>query len=300
MSELSADERAFITRSLRAALGNQLTLSATMPATGGCIHRTIRVDTNQGPFFVKLGDGRCGDMFDAEADGLRALAASETFAVPDVITCHADEMLACLCLEHLDLAPLTDRAAAHRAGEQLARLHDNNATSHGWRRDNYLGLTPQKNTPSESWPRFIAERRISPLLERLNEPTQADVRRSGAKLVARLPALLVEHKPTPSLLHGDLWHGNIGALPDGRVAIFDPAVSYGDADFDLAMATLFGGFPDSFFAAYRAQRPPQEGHEIRQMLYRLYHVLNHLVLFGNAYRGESQRLIDKLLASTGR
>ena len=100
----------------------------------------------------------------------------------------------------------------------------------------------------------------------------------------------------PSLLHGDLWGGNWAADESGRPVVFDPAVYFGDRETDIAMSELFGGFPESFYAAYRAAWPLSSGFETRKTLYNLYHVLNHLNLFGAGYLRQAERMIDQLLA----
>jgi len=106
----------------------------------------------------------------------------------------------------------------------------------------------------------------------------------------------VGYQPTPALLHGDLWSGNAGATVDGEPVVFDPAVYYGDREADLAMTELFGGFPACFYAAYREAWPLDAGYVQRRMLYNLYHVLNHLNLFGGGYLAQAERLIAQLLA----
>jgi fructosamine-3-kinase len=118
----------------------------------------------------------------------------------------------------------------------------------------------------------------------------------GEALTERLAAFFVDYRPQPSLLHGDLWGGNAGALPDGTPVIFDPAVYCGDREADLAMSELFGGFPESFYAAYRTAWPLDSGYETRKGLYNLYHVLNPYNLFGAGSLNQARRMIDRLLA----
>jgi fructosamine-3-kinase len=108
------------------------------------------------------------------------------------------------------------------------------------------------------------------------------------------------HSPQASLLHGDLWTGNRACLAGAAPVVFDPAVYHGDAEADLAMTALFGGFSYAFDAAYASERPPAAGADARRDLYSLYHVLNHLNLFGGGYRAQAEAMIDRLLAATGR
>ena len=121
-------------------------------------------------------------------------------------------------------------------------------------------------------------------------------RRRGEALCARLEGLFTGYQPFPSLLHGDLWGGNAGCTRDGAPVVFDPAVYYGDREADLAMTELFGGFSDRFYAAYREAFPLAAGYPQRRTLYNLYHVLNHLNLFGGGYRAQAERMIEQLLA----
>ena len=292
---MTAAHYAIIETALRDVVGNDCRLDALVPVAGGSINTCYRVESNQGVFFVKLGGAESGDVFDAEADGLDALRRTNTFVVPAVVGISSRDGQNCLILEFLDLQPLGDRETGRAAGEALARLHSHTGPHFGWHRNNYLGCTPQGNAPSTSWARFLTENRFAPLLGAADEKGFAALRDPGKRLLHRIPALLVDYRPTASLLHGDLWHGNIGCLPGGRPAVFDPAVSYGDAEFDLALTTLFGGFPDAFYLAYRHRNPPTPGLEGRETLYRLYHILNHLVLFGRSYLGDAERIIEKLL-----
>ena len=284
-----------IETAIRQAIGNDFLVGALTPVQGGSIHACYRVDGGGERYFAKVGGFACAPMFEAEADGLAALRDTHTFHVPKRLFCGQIDESACLILEHLDLQPLSERDHGLAAGEALARLHQVHGDAYGWPTDNYLGRTPQNNTPCPTWAAFLAERRLGPMIARAVEQGFDSLAKPGRALIQRIPALLVDHKPPAALLHGDLWHGNIGVLPDGTPAIFDPAVSHGDPEFDLAMTALFGGFPDSFYAAYRQRCPPAPGHDVRERLYRLYHVLNHLILFGRGYLGEAQRLVRWLL-----
>jgi fructosamine-3-kinase len=180
-------------------------------------------------------------------------------------------------LEHLDLQRSGDWEAM---GRMLAKLHRATGSRFGWHRDNYIGLSPQQNGWCDEWAEFFWERRIRP---------QAD--RAG--LQVKRGRLLENHKPQPSLLHGDLWSGNAGFTAQGPV-IFDPAVYYGDREADLAMTELFGGFPAEFYEAYDREWPLDAGYERRKHLYNLYHLLNHLNLFGGGYLGRVKATLGLL------
>jgi protein-ribulosamine 3-kinase len=163
----------------------------------------------------------------------------------------------------------------------LASLHRQTGPRFGWHRDNYIGLAPQINGWRDDWAEFFIECRLRPQFER-----------AGLK-GEFFEKLLRNHRPQPSLLHGDLWSGNAGFIAEGPV-VFDPAVYYGDREADLAMTELFGGFPDEFYAAYDAAWPRERGYESRKHLYNLYHLLNHLNLFGSGYLAQVEATLGLL------
>ncbi|MCX8087635.1 MAG: fructosamine kinase family protein [Rhodocyclaceae bacterium] len=238
------------------------------------------------------------DRLAAEADGLAALAATGALRVPAVLGQGQDGQHAWLELEYFELTAL-DRLSGARLGEQLAALHRAYGPDdvYGWPRDNYIGMNPQSNRSHPSWARFFAAERLAPQLAWASSNGLERVwRDKGERLCEKLGAFFLDYRPAPSLLHGDLWGGNAGRLPDGTPVVFDPAVYRGDRETDLAMSELFGGFPESFYAAYRLAWPLDPGYETRKTLYNLYHVLNHLNLFGAAYLNQAKRMIDKLLA----
>ena len=219
---------------------------------------------------MKEGAAERADAFAAEADGLEALRPH--IRVPRVLDRGVKDGRAFIVLEHLELRRGGDYAAL---GQMLAALHRQTGPRFGWARDNYIGLSPQVNGWWDDWVEFWCERRMRPQLER-----------AGLKLdLKALARLLENHEPLPSLLHGDLWSGNAGFTAAGPV-VFDPAVYYGDREADLAMTELFGGFPREFYQAYDAAFPLDPGYEKRKHLYNLYHLLNHLNLFGGGYLGQ--------------
>lgn len=243
-------------------------------------------------WFVKSGDGA---VLAAEADGLEALAATATVRVPRVEAVDGgDEGF--LVVEWLPLSGRSAKAGA-RLGEALAALHLAPAAGYGWPRHNFIGATPQFNTPGVDWIGFFREQRLKFQLRLAAENGyRARLQEQGGRLAAALPLLFAGYAPKPSLLHGDLWGGNWGALVDGGPAVFDPAVYRGDREADIAMTEFFGGFDQEFYAAYRAHAPLDAGYRVRRDLYNLYHALNHLNLFGEAYLGQAEGLMQRLLS----
>ncbi|MBT8088595.1 MAG: fructosamine kinase family protein [Gammaproteobacteria bacterium] len=264
------------------------------PVGGGDISAAWRLDTDDGGVFLKTGPVPTSDMFAAEADGLAEIAKADALRVPEVLAVGQIADAAFLALEWLPL----DRADARceqRLGEQLAKMHRTTSDRFGWHRDNTIGLTPQHNCWNADWVEFFREHRIA---YQLNLAAQngynGELQRQGLRLLERLPSLFDDYRPLPSLLHGDLWGGN-WASSGGQPVIFDPAVYYGDRETDLAMTRLFGGFGRAFYDAYDAAWPLGPGSTRRQDLYQLYHVLNHLNLFGSGYQGRALALIRGLL-----
>lgn len=251
--------------------------------------------------FRKSGTADRLAMFEAEVEGLAALRATQTVRVPDVFGTGIDaDGTAWIELEYLELAPLSPQAGA-RLGERLAELHWRTGheadARYGWPRDNFIGDSPQSNRTHTSWANFFAIERLRPQLARAqaNGMPRAVVSQ-GERLIEGVGAFFLDVRPQPCLLHGDLWAGNAGQLPDGTPVIFDPAVYRGDRETDLAMAELFGGFPEAFYAAYRTAWPLDPGFETRKTLYNLYHILNHFNLFGAGYLNQARRMIERLVA----
>jgi protein-ribulosamine 3-kinase len=247
-----------------------------------------------GSSFIKTGPVSALPMFEAEADGLKELRKAAVIRVPDVISCGISEGKSYIALERLSLQR-PDVMIERRFGEQLANLHRHTAAKFGWFRDNTIGPTPQINSQSDDWPAFFREHRLQYQFDlAARNGFSSDLAEPGSRLAERLADLFVGYEPVASLLHGDLWGGNWGCA-DGEAVIFDPAVYYGDRETDIAMTKLFGGFGPAFYAAYAASWPLEPGHEQRLKLYQLYHVLNHLNIFGRSYLGQAKQLISDLV-----
>jgi fructosamine-3-kinase len=252
-----------------------------------------RIATDAGPVFLKLAPERESDRLEGEADGLEALARAGALRVPRVLARGVAGGQAFLALEWLELGRAT-AAAERKLGRGLAALHRVTGQRFGWHRDNTIGATPQPNAPDDDWIAFFRERRLKFQLELAAQNGHGGaLQKEGTALLERLDRYFEDYSPVPSLLHGDLWGGNWGVV-DGEPVVFDPAVHYGDRECDLAMTRLFGGFGREFYAAYEEAWPLAPGHERRLALYQLYHVLNHLNLFGTGYLGRALALMRAL------
>lgn len=263
---------------------------------GGCINESYRWESRSGALFVKIAPVERLPMFEAEAEGLQDLARAKAVRVPRVIALGLTEDSSFLALEWVDLVGSVATASA-RLGEQLARQHRMVAEQFGWHRDNTIGSTPQVNTRTDDWLTFFRDHRLAYQLDlaALNG-YRGRLQDHGALLLERLDTMFEHHRPQASLLHGDLWGGNFGVDASGTPVIFDPAVYYGDREADLAMTRLFGGFPAAFYSAYEKAWPLPQAARDRVPLYNLYHVLNHLNLFGSGYLAQAESLMARLLA----
>ena len=298
---LSTALRSGLEDSVRSALGNAFRIDRLTPVSGGDINTALRLDGPAGPVFAKLRPAANAAMFAAEILGLNALSQCDALRVPGVLAHGTADDQAFLLLEWLEITPLRGDAEARRAGEALAALHRCTGEHFGWPQDNFIGSMPQRNEETGNWSRFFVQQRLQPQLAlAASKGFKGELQRHGEMICERTPGLFINHCPQPSLLHGDLWSGNLGALADGTPVLFDPACYYGDRDADVAMTELFGGLPLGFYAAYRASSPLAEGYEQRKALYNLYHILNHLNLFGGGYLRQAERMSSQLASELGR
>ncbi len=284
---------------MAAALGRGLTAAPEAKVHGASISDCFRWQTSLGPVFVKRVPLVCRAMLDAEVDGLERLRQAGALRVPALLAMGSTDTEAFLVLEWLDLVEL-DAASEERFGEALAWQHRNRGPDYGLERDNFIGATPQSNRPIDDWVAFWRERRLLYQLDLAASGGHGGRLQDRGRLLAELmDVFFASYRPAASLLHGDLWSGNRGALADGTPVVFDPAVYYGDREADIAMTCLFHGFGPRFYSAYAATWPLDQAAGTRRGLYNLYHVLNHLNLFGGSYREKAEGLIDRLLAATG-
>ena len=261
----------------------------TVALSGGDISRALRLKTSSGrPLVLKVKPDAPPDMFAREAEGLAALADVPGPTIPAVHLAGPDFLL----LEDLRPYPPTPTYWP-QFGILLAVMHRTTHTHYGFARDNYCGATPQPNPWTESGHEFFAEHRLGHQArlardrERLDTP---DLRRLES-ICARLPDLVPPQ--SPALIHGDLWSGNALAGPRGEPALIDPAVHFGWAEAEIALTLLFGGFPPAFYDAYAASYPLAPGWRGRMDIYNLYHLLNHLNMFGASYLGQVQAVLRR-------
>ena len=276
---------------LRAALraaGDSTDVRAVSGLGWGANSSAARVETEKRAYAFKWSGRPLSRMFLCEADGLRRMAATRTVRVPEVFAAEeqAPGRPAFLLMEYLGSEGGRGGQDMGALGEALAEMHRAGTSPHyGLDSDNYIGASPQYNGWQDDWITFFREKRLRPQYDMAMRNGRLHSRRRKAleALMAALPDLLGGVERRPALLHGDLWGGNVIPGPGGVPALIDPAVYYGDREAEIAFTRLFGGFTPRFYAAYQAAWPLPPGFERRFEIYNLYHLLNHLNLYGEGY-----------------
>ena len=282
-----------IVEKIRQVSGQQLEINHTQAIGGGCINSAMKIVGGGRDYFVKVNRASLLPMFEAEAEALN-LMQQAAIRVPRPVCWGATEQDSYLVLEYLALSGTINQDSL---GQQLAALHQITDAHYGWHRDNTLGSTSQINTRDDNWIRFWQQHRLGYQLQLAQaNGYSGELQTLGQKLLEQVPGFFSGYSPSPSMLHGDLWGGNAAALTDGTPVIYDPALYYGDREADLAMTELFGGFGARFYAAYNEVWPLDAGYKHRKTLYNLYHILNHLNLFGGGYRQQAMAMMRQLLA----
>ena len=283
---------------ITAIFGNDIRIIGRKPVYGGDINSAFRLTLSDGrSVFLKSNSPKNLSFFRAESKGLEALRQTGTIGVPEVLGIGKDKDTSFLLLEYLEAAPKIDEywevfgrelAALHRA--DCRHLTGNGCF--GFAEDNYIGASPQKTTPTPRWVDFFRDNRLLPQMRMADRYFDPRIRQLCTKLLDHLDSYLPEPE-FPSLIHGDLWGGNAAPGPDGKAWIFDPAAYVGHFEAELAMTELFGRCPEEFYRAYHEINPIDSGYKDRRDLYNLYHLLNHLNLFGGSYLGSVKGILNR-------
>lgn len=262
----------------------------------GCINETWEAyGDNIASLFVKVGRPEAEDMYIQEQYGLELLAQAESIRVPEVYGVASGNDCACLMMEFIALEPLRLNSQV-ALGEALAEMHDITNNQFGLDRDNYIGRSKQVNGLASDWWTFYCEKRLGVQLDMArNNGMRGELQDRISQLIEVVPGYFSNYQPKASLLHGDLWNGNVAADAKGNPVIYDPAVYYGDAETDIAMSQMFQSLGNAVYDVYYKHHPAQPEYQIRKHLYDLYHWLNHFNLFGVTYLGQVERAVDALL-----
>ncbi len=312
----AAHQRSVIVAALRAA-GIGQPIRDIRDLSGGCIHRAVRITLDDDSVFVAKinGEDRL-NVFQEESLGLHALQATRTVEVPRTLAIVVDSGLSALLMTFI--APSGQRCSEEAswqtlgvdlAGLHLAPLAPELNHRYGFTIDNHLGSTMQPNGWIDDWVDFNTQRRLGHQLRLAVDRGLLDAHesRSVEHVIERLSAVL-PRRPRVSLLHGDLWAGNVlpcdstsgCSAPRCTCAVIDPAPSVGDALADIAMMMLFGGMPAACFNAWAERMgidPHADESRLRIAVYQLYHVLNHVNIFGRGYAGQAMALTSAILRS---
>ena len=294
-----------LAQALVSLFGNSVAITETDRLSGGDINKAYGLTLNTGAhIFMKANSKANADFFTAEAAGLSAIEATGAIKTPEILCTGTDNGedagYSFLLLKFIKSAKprsdywetfAQDLAALHKADTKIFEIPE----KFGFFQNNFIGARAQNNTPSDSWISFFRDNRLAPQFKDADSYFTVEDRTKITKLLDHLEDFLIEPNQ-PSLLHGDLWSGNVMCGPEGKAMLIDPAAYIGHAEADLAMTELFGGFPEKFYDAYREANPLEPGYENRRDLYNLYQLLNHLNLFGPTYLGPVLSIVDEYVS----
>lgn len=293
-----------IENALDSLFGKGTRIAQTDRISGGDINEAYGLTlTNGTHIFMKSNSKENVTFFTAEAAGLHAIAKTQSIGTPQILCYGTQEGSPGYSFLLLEFINGKNRIANYweTFAHQLAAMHQSSAADfvphgkYGFVQDNYIGAGEQINTPQESWIDFFRSCRLEPQFKRAASCFRTTDWKKITKLLDHLDDFLIE-PVHPSLLHGDLWSGNFITGNDGKAWLIDPAAYVGHAEADIAMTELFGGFSPAFYAAYQETAPMQPGYHDRRDLYNLYHLLNHLNLFGQSYLATVQRILAKYVS----
>ncbi|PMH44934.1 hypothetical protein BCU68_11540 [Vibrio sp. 10N.286.49.B3] len=260
---------------------------------GGNISDCYMISDGEQRYFIKVNNRQFLGKFEIEAENLKSLRQTDTVYVPELVHIGDCKDGAFIILNYLPTKPLDDSDKSFSFGVQLAHLHQwGEQKEYGYDHDNYIGSTVQPNPWHKKWHRFFAEQRIGWQLHLLKEKgiEFGDI----DEIVNVVSGALAGHNPQPSLLHGDLWHGNVANCAFGPIC-YDPACYWGDSECDLAMTELFSGFDAEFYQGYESIRPLELGYTSRKDIYNLYYILNHCYQYGGHYLEQAEKQIAGIL-----
>lgn len=250
---------------------------------GGCISFTYKIGISDKNYFLKfLSNEKYPNLYKTEVLGLLMLEKTEALEIPRIIVHDQTEDYQFLVLEYVDQSNRKNNYWSELA-KGISKIHLNQNDYFGLDYPNFIGTLEQINTPKLQWKDFYMENRIYPQghLAVNNKKLPKEIFRKFEILYNKFDDLVP--KSTPSLLHGDFWYENIMPNQFGVPTLIDPSVYYGHREMDLAMADLFGGFPQDFFDTYQEQFPIEKGYDERRKWHQLYPLLVHVNLFGDNY-----------------
>lgn len=263
---------------------------------GGCINRALFLVTNKGKLFLKWNSSGNADLFLREYESLLELnkADNEFIVFPKPLLAKTiDSTPGYLLTTFLEKGTLGNDD--EKLGRGIAQMHKAQNNQYGFGHNNYCGATLQNNSYTSSWIDFYANNRILYIVNQIakNKQWSSENRKTAESFIAKVPHLL-NYKTSPALIHGDLWSGNYMYTAKGP-ALIDPCVCYCDREFEFGIMTMFGGFSQKVFDAYNEYYPLMPGWKDRNLIYQLYHVLNHYLLFGGFYKQQALDIMKRYI-----
>jgi len=291
---LDTNQRQFFESILFESLGCVVHVLGFQLIAGGNINTAVKVDTDEGTFFVKWNESDCRDMFEAEARGLNLLRETGTIRVPEVVAYGQNYQKSYLILEYISSTEAKPDFWPH-FGASVASLHSQSHSQFGLAFNNYVGSLSQNNSYCENGVDFFIERRLKVQagLALYNGEISQSLFDKFNRLYELLPSLLPDEKP--ALLHGDLWSGNYLVDDQGSATLVDPAVYYGNREAEIAFTHLFGGFQPDFYQGYTEAMPLGNDFQERIPIYNLYPLMVHVNLFGSGYLGAVERTLTRFV-----
>lgn len=260
------------------------------PVSGGDINDSYEVIANGQQYFMKVQPQKGKEFFAHEVQGLKMLG--EHCRVPEIVDYGEIDGDGYLIQKWLNLSPFGDQS---QIGTILAKVHECHNDKFGLDNDFKMGRIPKNNTWQDSWTTFFIKQRLDPLVQMAIDKggfTTDDINKYN-NLKQQFYVDMKDHKPEPSLLHGDFWSGNFTFTNDGKGMLIDPDVYFGDREFDIGVSTVFGGFDDNFYSAYNKEYPLDEGWQNRIKYYQFFYLLMHYVLFGGMFKMSVDRILNQ-------
>ena len=262
---------------------------------GGDIHSSWRIEFANKKLFLKRND-RNKKFLKFEnycLRNLRKYTNKKNLIVPQVIAYKNSNNIEILLSEWIDMQNFDQK----KLGKGLAEMHLNanksNPKIYGFPVEGFIGLTEQKKGWENDWADCFLKLRVTPQLSLLN--SNIFDKKTIKKVEDKIKSELINHIPINTLVHGDLWSGNMGIEQSGKGVIFDPASWWADNEVDIAMTKLFGGFRKEFYEEYFKVLPAKKGFEKRIIIYNFYHILNHANMFGGGYFNQAKDYVKAIL-----
>lgn len=292
---LNSDFKNFLISELNTIFQKSTSILNETVVSGGSINSAYKINLkNHNPLFLKINHRRLAFMFQTEYHALKEIENTETISVPKAISYGVFKECSYLLLSWVSFSSPNSNGWKN-LGQQLAHLHLHQRKQFGWQHDNVIGSTKQLNSFSNNWVDFFIEKRLDFQIG-LAKKNGLSVDNREA-LFQSFKNLFNSYEPKASLIHGDLWSGNVAFDHNQKPYIFDPAFHYGDRECDLAMTELFGGFSNDFYNSYHLTYPLDHNYQTRKEYYQLYHILNHYNLFGGGYGNQALTLIQRLIST---